>query len=532
VTSPLPGEEPDAAPDAAAPGGAPGALAEPGTLVGWFARAVAVHPDGCALVAPGGQRSFRELDAAAGALAAAVRTAVGGRPARVAVFGERTADTFEAYLAALYAGATVVPLSPEMPDARNVRIARDAGVDALLFSSTARGIDGATLGAAVAAAVPGVALVDVATAARDGYLRSTEAGLADQAYLVFTSGSTGRPKGVPISHGNIDAYLRAVADRFRPSPADVFSQLHELTFDYSVFELWVAWSGAARVSAAPRIYALDPAKLVRRRGITFLCATPSTVEGVLGRGGAPAGSMPGVRYLVCSGEPLRETTARAWSAAAPDAVLDNLYGPTELTVTCTGYRWRPGVRDEADTVPIGVLNPGMEHVLLDAGGAPADEGELCVRGPQMFAGYLDPADDAGRFAEVDGQRYYRTGDRIGRGADGLLRHLGRVDDQVKVRGYRVELHEVEAAVRRVTGGAAMAADVPSEGETSLVVFVTGAADFDPARVRAQLAGTLPPYMVPAQLHAVAELPVNRHGKADRAELRRRAAALLTPEVPA
>ncbi|HEX5121119.1 MAG TPA: AMP-binding protein [Pseudonocardiaceae bacterium] len=496
------------------------------SLSGWFARAVARNPDGTALVAPGGSRTFRELDAVAGALAATIRTRLGRRPARIAVFGERTAGTFEAYLAALYTGATVVPLSPEMPVERNIAIASGAGIDVLLYATTERATNAIEVGEA-ALGLPGVLVFDTATEPSDGYLREQGLASTDVAYLVFTSGSSGRPKGVPISHGNIDAYLRAVADRFRPSPGDVFSQIHELTFDYSVFEMWVAWSGAACVSSAPRVQALNTARMVNDRGITFLSATPSMIEGVLSRERVTAGSMPGLRYAVCSGEPLRELTVRAWSAAAPNAVVDNLYGPTELTVTCTGYRWRPGVRGVEDMVPIGVMHPTMDHILLDPSGELSErDGQLCVRGPQMFAGYLDPRDDAGRFVEIDGHRWYCTGDRIRIGDDGLMYHRGRIDAQVKVRGYRVELSEVEAAVRGLVAGSVMAVDVTDGADTSLVVFVATPAELDVPGLLASLAGTLPPYMVPARVFTVPELPTNKHDKADRGELRRRAEDLL------
>jgi amino acid adenylation domain-containing protein len=505
-------------------------------LPDWFFASALGNPQGCALRAPDGVRSYAELDAAAGALAYRLNL-LGRRPSRVAVFGERLTATFEAYLAALYAGATVVPLNPEFPDERNLQIVRDAEVDCVLYSSDSRAVRTGGWLSGLRRAVPGLALLDQAEPAPAGYFRTAGLRPRDGAYLVFTSGSTGRPKGVRISHGNIDAYLRAVLPRFTPGPADLISQIHELTFDFSVFEIWMAWSSAAALVAVPRLQALDPVRMVGRHRITFFSATPSLAANAIERNLVPPGSMPGLRYSMFCGEPLPVRIARAWQLAAPSSVVDNVYGPTELTVTCTGHRWRPEAADSGRaTVPIGRPNPGIRFRLLDEAGQPSDrEGELCVTGPQMFGGYLDSRDDEGRFLELDGERWYRTGDRVRLDDAGLLHHLGRVDRQVKIRGYRIELTEVEAATCRVTGGCPAAAVdcADADGSSRLVVFVvTG--ELDAGTVRQAMSASLPSYLVPRDVVAIAELPITPRGKVDYAELRRLAAELAPaqPTIPA
>jgi amino acid adenylation domain-containing protein len=499
------------------------------SLPDWFFASVAANPDGCALRAPDSTRSYAELDAAAGGLAYRLTAELGRRPARVAVFGERLMATFEAYLGALYAGATVVPLNPEFPDERNLQIVREAGVDGLIYRSDSRAVRTGVGISGLRQVLPELLMLDQAREGPAGYLRVTELRPEDGAYLVFTSGSTGRPKGVAITHGNIDAYLRAVLPRFAPSSSDVVSQVHELTFDFSVLEIWLAWSSAAALVAIPRVQALDPVRVIRRHGITLFAATPSLVDNAIERDLVPPASMPGLRYSVFCGEPLPERTARAWQRAAPGAVVDNVYGPTELTVTCTGYRWRSEAADcGRPMVPIGLPHSGIRFRLLDEAGQLSDrEGELCVTGPQMFGGYLDPRDDEGRFVELDGERWYRTGDRVRLEDDGLLHHLGRVDRQVKVRGYRIELSELEAVAGQATNGRPVAAVdyVDAGGDSGLAVFVVSA-ELEADAIRQAMSARLPSYMVPRKVVRIDGLPITAHGKVDYAELRRWAAELL------
>jgi acyl-coenzyme A synthetase/AMP-(fatty) acid ligase len=238
-------------------------------------------------------------------------------------------------------------------------------------------------------------------------------------------------------------------------------------------------------------------------------------------GALAPGSMPTLRRSLFCGEALREADAADWQAAAPQSVVENLYGPTELTIACTVDRW-PNRADVGNgVVPIGLPHPGLPQVLLDPHGRVADdEGELCVGGPQMFAGYLDPADDVGRFLVVDGERYYRTGDRVRRLPDSRLAYLGRLDYQVKIRGYRVELLEIEHALRQLDGVSDCAVTVVDrDGEATLhAAFVGDRAVQD--GLTSALAARLPEYQVPRYIWHTDALPLNPNGKVDRSALAR------------
>ena len=225
--------------------------------------------------------------------------------------------------------------------------------------------------------------------------------------------------------------------------------------------------------------------------------------------------------------------ADAWSAAAPASIVENLYGPTELTICCASYRYNPEAARSivsGDTIPIGRVYEGLQFAILDREGRPASDGaigELYIAGPQNFRGYWhDPERSLAAHvlaAEADGtvRLYYRTGDHVRRLRSGDLEFVGRVDDQVKVRGYRVELGEVERAIRAhrgVVDAAVLPWPVVEGIADGLVAFVTGQA-VDPGDLGDTLRERLPAYMVPGQVRLLDELPKNTNGKVDRATLR-------------
>ncbi|MFI7435562.1 AMP-binding protein [Micromonospora haikouensis] len=512
----------------------------------WFRRGLAVNPSGVALQVAGRQWTYTETDRLARRCAATLRAA--GRPRRVALLAAKSETAYVGLLGALYAGATPVPLGTETPYERMLGMVVAAEVDTIV-TEPQRAATAEKLCSSVGArhVVLGdarwlrTALDEPDPAASQSEPAASESGAGgeDLAYILFTSGSTGTPKGVPISHANISAFLEASLPRYDLSPADRFSQLYEPTFDLAMFDLFMAWATGARVCALSRLHALDPVRCVRSLGLTVWHTTPSLAAAVLARGGLPPGSLPGLRYSIFCGEPLREHVADGWQRAASAGVLDNIYGPTELTIACTWFR-RPASRRAArdEVVPIGVPNEGMTARLLLPDGRlvePVDdaEGELCMSGPQRFAGYLDPQQDRDRFPVADGVRWYRTGDRVRVDSDAGLLHLGRIDSQVKIQGYRIELGEVELAISRVTGADAVVFATGDGTDTRLTAFVLASAtrvastetEAVPTVLR-RLAAMLPPYMIPAGLWFEPDPPLNTSSKIDRPALRRLAAERL------
>lgn len=498
----------------------------PPDLLALVERSVVRFPRHIALEVGSAAMTYEELWRAAGELAHVI-----GSVRRLGLCTTKSRTAYVGYLAALRVGATVVPMNPAFPRERNEAVVTAGALDSVLVDS---GAD-PSLTAALGAAGCRLVIDDGRECAVTG--APPEVAAPDIAYILFTSGSTGRPKGVPISHRNVVAYVEHVRDRYEIGPGCRLSQTFDLTFDPSVFDLFAAWGSGATVVAAGPADLLMPTTYVRRRGITHWFSVPSAISVAQQHRQLSAGVIPDLRYSIFIGEQLTRQQALAWHQAAPNSAIENVYGPTELTVSCTEYRLP---RDPVawpvtsnGTVPIGEVYPHLEWVILDEEGRVAAEGELCVRGIQRFAGYLDESDNAGRFFDVDGddrvrewraagqvppEYWYRTGDRVRREAAGLV-HLGRLDRQVKVRGYRIELGEIEMALRACP---TVLDAVVLVRDTQLHAFYTGERCDRPV-FRKLLGSRLPGYMIPGSFTHLDRLPLNDNGKIDHRALAERAA---------
>jgi amino acid adenylation domain-containing protein len=473
-------------------------MPEPERLVDRLVRGVRLDPGRIALRVGEDAWTYGQLHERAVGLAGAL-----AGTSRVGVLSGPGAAPYVGLLGALAAGACAVPLHAGFPVERTVAMLDAAGVTAVV---AARPLE------AVRRVRPDVRWVSPDASgdgvpAADGF-----------AYAMFTSGSTGRPKGVPITHANVLHFLDVAQEHYRLGPDDVVAQTFEPTFDLFLFGLFLTWGAGGTVVATPPSVLRRLPEFVNRHGITLWFSVPSTIRVARRLGLLTPGALPTLTRSLFCGEALRHDDAAAWAEAAPSGPVHNLYGPTELTIACTTYEWRPDVRGPNGLVPIGHPYAGLRHLVTD-------DAELCVTGPQMFGGYLDPADDAGRFLERDGLRWYRTGDRVCELPGVGLAYLGRVDHQTKVRGYRVELLEIEHALRQIEGvrdGAVVAVDV--DGETALAAWYTGDEMPNTALLKA-LADHVPEYMVPRWMRHLTELPLNPNGKVDRTALVRHAAEL-------
>jgi amino acid adenylation domain-containing protein/non-ribosomal peptide synthase protein (TIGR01720 family) len=501
----------------------------PETVPAAFAAQVARTPDATAVMADDGTLTYAELDARSAALAARLRGA-GARPEDVvAVALDRSAQLVVAMLAVMRAGAAYLPLDPSHPMARRAFVLSDAGARLVIV----RGEDVPDL-----PKVDGVNVLlieDDDSAAADGL----EAAPGDAAYVIHTSGSTGRPKGVVVSHRALCSQLAWVQHELRLSAADRVLSKAPTSVDVSLLEiLWPLCAGAAVVMAPPDVHR-DPAELaelVREHGVSVMDFSPSMLDAFLRATEDDADATASLRIAFSGGEALDTALATRWLARTGIA-LHNAYGPTEaaIQVTCGACSGGAGASDSR--VPIGrpVANTGLR--ILDAGLRPVPRGtagELYLVGAQLARGYLGRAAlTAERFVAdpfgAPGERMYRTGDRVrDRGGDGAIEFLGRTDDQVKLRGNRVELGEVEARLAREAGVARAAAVVRADGpgEARLVAYVTptdATQPPDPEALRDALAATLPEPMVPAAIVVLDALPLAPSGKVDRG-------ALPAPEV--
>jgi amino acid adenylation domain-containing protein len=503
-----------------------------------FLRGLALNPHGPAIRFGGTTVSYEQAHELARRWAGSLLAGLPERPRRVAVLGDKGLSSYVGILAALYTGAAVVPLHPGFPPAHLRRMLEASAATAVI--ADAHGVDVLTrTGLDLPVLVPEDAALSTLPVRPERALDAPAAVRPDDlAYLLFTSGSTGRAKGVPITHASNQHYFELMDRRYDFRTDDVFSQTVELNFDCAMFDLFCAWGAGACVQAIPAPAMRDLPGFAAEAGLTVWFSVPSAISLVRRTGGLAPGSLPGLRWSLFAGEALHCADADDWQAAAPNSTVENLYGPTELTITITGHRWSPESAQMAvnGIVPIGTVHEGHEYLLLDGmtpqnprdharlhGQQEPREGELCIRGPQLTSGYLDPADDAGRFVQHGGQRWYRTGDRVRELPGGELIYLGRLDSQVQVHGLRVELAEIDQAVRACAGvtNAVTVARPASDGGAELVVYYTGE-PISAAELARELRQVLVPGSVPRQYRQVADLPLNSNGKIDRAALTRRA----------
>ena len=332
---------------------------------------------------------------------------------------------------------------------------------------------------------------------------------------------------VPCPRGG-RSFSAAIRGFFDIGPSNRAAALSEITFDFSVFDMFATWDRGAALHVVPASQLLAPLSYLQQQAITVAFFVPSMVRLLDRMKLLRPNVLPSLRVSLIAGEPLPVRLAEIWSAAAPASVVENFYGPTEATVACSGQPFEGRARTPAERgiVSIGRPFPGTRLAVLDGERRPAPPGtagELAIAGAQLALGYYGaPAQTAQKFVSLADDRWYLTGDQAVADAEGRFFYLGRLDNRIKVRGHRVELEEVEAHLRAVAAVDAVAVVAwPLRDGTadSLVAFV--AAEESPARaaeLRKSLRARLPPHMIPTALHFLAALPLSPNGKIDRQAL--------------
>ncbi|MEU2180424.1 amino acid adenylation domain-containing protein [Streptomyces thermolilacinus] len=511
--------------------GRPAATPVPATLPELFAEQVAAHPDAPALRDDDGVLTYRELDRAAERLAARV-AALGVRPDdRVAIVLPRSRASVTALLAVAKAGAAFLCLDPALPAERMAWIARDAGVRLRITD--------AAFADRLPDGIPAVR-VDEEPAAAPAPPRRHPLTPEHLAYVIYTSGSTGTPKGVLLAHRGLAQLRDLHRASFGTGPGSHVLQYAPYSFDASVWEcvMGLLTGACLHLTHPDRLLPGTPLEeTLAERSITHLTMPPSNL--------AMLRTLPeSLRHLVLAGEAFPAELAQRWGGSVH---LWNAYGPSEATVCGT-------VQDCAGLPPgrspgIGTAFPGAEAYVMDAALNPLPPGvpgELHLGGQGLARGYLDrPELTAEKFVPhpfpaTPGERLYRTGDLARLTADGSIEFLGRVDDQIKLRGIRVEPGEIERTLAgldpRIDDTAVLV--VGTGGEQHLVGFVAGPDGLDPEALREALAARLPGYMVPAWIDRLDAFPLTGNGKLDRRALartaegrRRRTAPTAPPRGP-
>ncbi|MEU7765421.1 amino acid adenylation domain-containing protein [Nocardia sp. NPDC049190] len=491
-------------------------LLDDATLLSLFDAQVARTPDALAVRFGAATMTYSELDMRAKALAIELMNWGVGPETLVAVAMRRSLDLVVAIYAVLRAGGGYVPIDPDHPAERNEYVLNSAAPICAL-TTTADGFDTAT-------GIPVIAVDTLYLAPQVVAMPDSDIHPDNVAYVIYTSGSTGRPKGVLITHRQMANQFRWAQLSYPHGVGDLVLHKTPITFDISTWELfWPLQTGAAILIAEPDGHR-DPAYLaatIVENAVTTVHFVPSMLDVFLDPTADPIGEYPSLRRVFAAGEALSGETAARFAAAVPGAALINWYGPAEATVVTD----HP-VRDtDRVAIPIGIPVANTRVHVLDRQLCPVPPGaagELYLAGVQLARGYLGaPALSAERFvAHGGGERLYRTGDIV-RWRDGALEYLGRSDFQVKLRGQRVELGEIETAllgnaqvrhaavalVRGAAGDQLVAYLVPAPGER-----------IDETALLRHARGALAPYMVPSAMIVLDALPLNASGKLDRTAL--------------
>ena len=488
----------------------------PHRLIDFFERSVERDPDRVALVCEGREFTYGDLEARANRLAHHLMRR-GARPGRrVGIYIPRSLDMYVAVLGVVKTGAAYVPIDPAAPADRVEYFASDASLACLVTVAEK----------AAVARESGVPLVVTDADADDIDLQSSARPVVDrggdhEAYVIYTSGSTGRPKGVLVPHSAITNFVDVVIQIYDVRPSDRIYQGLTIAFDFSLEELWPTWGVGATMIAGPvdgRQVGSGLADFLEENKVTFYHGVP-TVLATVDR------DLPLIRTLNLGGEACPQGLVERWGG--PHRRILNTYGPTECTSSCTYAELVPG-----RPVTIGVPLPTYFAALLDEEGHPVPEGavgELAIGGIGVALGYLNrPELTAEKFiTNEQGDRMYRTGDLVRLTDDGELEYLGRADAEVKVRGHRVDLGEIETSLQEndaIQAAVVTLIDKESNGGrlAAFVLLARPVDDVDALRhaLHEHARGKLPPYMVPDFIDVIDTIPLMPSGKADRKALPR------------
>jgi len=488
-----------------------------------FARACRDHPSATALETSSASWTYAELSRAAARITRALQPLP--EDAVVGIRSESGPATLVAALAVLGAGRAYVRLDPRDPVERTRAMIRAAGCACFVVDEPSRQrlepeFRGRGEGAIIDA--------DAALEGRGSSPEMQPQSVSDDdlACVQFTSGERG-PLGVAITHGNLRTFVEAMERRFALEPGDRVMCSASAACDLGLLEALLAWKAGARVCLPSPAEALLPIEFARAHEISFWCLSPSQAAFLAAVKALEPGLLPSLRQTVFVSEDLTDGLARRWSAAAPRSVIDVLYGPTEATAACLAHRWHPQEsRSEDERLPLGRPLPGVDVRIVDDAGRdrPAGGvGHLLVAGPQVARGYWRRPDETARSFQrgsSDRPAFFRTGDFAVSTESGLVLHRGRADRQVRVRGFRVELGEVEGAIGEFAGQETVTAvgwPLTERGADGLIAFVESER-VDVTGVRRALRARLPRYMRPSRIVGLPRFPRTGTGEIDRGGL--------------
>ena len=452
---------------------------------------------------------------------------------RIGILASRSIAAYAGIVGAAWAGATYVPLNMKWPEERLVTLMNDLDLDALIVDHngakllTAKVLENAPsliIRSDEADAIPGT--LPFSKLVKCTHDQPVHRGAEELGYIVFTSGSTGMPKGVMVSNGSLKRYLDETEKWAKFTRDERIAEAHDITFDLSVHNMFLAWRAGAALYLMSALDMMAPQAFIRKHDITAWMSVPTIVNNMRRAKKLSEGMFPSLRLSVFCGEPLAMPTVNAWQEAAPNSVIENIYGPTECTIVCTRQQLTdpPLVTEKRGILAIGPAYENFEIAICDEEGnhlPDGETGEIALASPQLSNGYFNaPEQTAKAFRTIKGKRWYYTGDLGYRDENGIFHHMGRTDNQIKMKGNRIELEEVETHLRKVcqTELATVVAWPILEGIPQGLVGFTTSKGMDEGDIKKAMMKSLPEYMVPARIVIKSEMPRNINDKIDRKAL--------------
>ena len=515
----------------------------------WVTQQAALRPDATALVQGNERLTYSQLDAFSNQIAHTLRAAGCQRGDRVGLWLPKSPTMVASMLGVLKADACYVPLDTASPAPRVAKIVASAEPSVILAGARAAATLRALLqdlhgrgparigwmdaGPKMAEPLPAAFSLDDVRR-MPAHHRSYQNSSADRAHILFTSGSTGAPKGVMITHASVIRFVEWATDYLRLEASDRTSGHSPFHFDLSTFDLFGSFAAGAQLHLVPPELNVMPHKLaefIRDAALTQWFSVPSILALMAQLDVVREGDFPSLRRLLWCGEVFSTKALRYWMTRLPHVTFTNLYGPTEATIASSYYTVPRCPANDTDPIPIGAPCAGEELLVLDEQLQPVPAGQvgdLYIRGVGLSPGYWrDQEKTNAAFLPnpaLPGDRIYRTGDLARAGADGLIYFLGRADSQIQSRGYRIELGEIEAALQTLPELQECAVvALPTDGFEGVAIccaYVPApGVPATPLRLRRQLSGLIPAYMVPSQWKAFGTLPRNANGKIDRRRIK-------------